>query len=420
MADATATGTMDATSSSGSVESTSIVPTSSDSVIKDSLTSSAVGQTSLQTSSDVPLTDSTQFPMQHATQMLPGNQVPMATTDPVSFTSDEVQGQTLQSQLQSGNIQSSQSLLPSSSTVNDISASDTLNSVQDTQSVIPTKSSDSQSVSTDVTKSSTVSDKTVSSVLADDETKNSNGDKSVLGVTKTLAGSVKPTDSVLPPVTSADTVDILPSSSESSTVMTGAVYSTNTPTTFSSAAQSLDTMSLKTTEAVPFPPTGKPMVPEASADSTILGGGLSDNIIYIGVPLCGLGILILLILCIICIRRRKSKAKGSPAKNRVQDLWVNNARQDIPLTSPSSVPEQNGGEAVLPDDIGCTTYEAVFDYKGELSTHLQLKQGDLVRVHRKEAAGWWRGTVGDQTGWFPSNYVQAAPPGKILLLYHFI
>ena len=61
---------------------------------------------------------------------------------------------------------------------------------------------------------------------------------------------------------------------------------------------------------------------------------------------------------------------------------------------------------------GCTTYEAVFDYKGELSTHLQLKQGDLVRVHRKEAAGWWRGTVGDQTGWFPSNYVQAAPPGK--------
>lgn len=65
---------------------------------------------------------------------------------------------------------------------------------------------------------------------------------------------------------------------------------------------------------------------------------------------------------------------------------------------------------------GCTTYEAVFDYKGELSTHLQLKQGDLVRVHRKEAAGWWRGTVEDQTGWFPSNYVQPAPPGIVFFL----
>ncbi|XP_060596196.1 uncharacterized protein LOC132750268 isoform X2 [Ruditapes philippinarum] len=354
-----------------------------------SVTSSKVGQTTLQTSSDVPYTDSTQFPMQHPTQMLPSNQIPIATTDPVSATSTEVQGQASQS-IQSGNMQSSLS-----------SVSDTTQMAQDSKSLIPTKSSVDESPAADKNDSVLVSS-------VDDNSKSSSGDinTSKDGVTNSQSDSVSSTDIVAPSTSKAD---ILPSKSESSVVMTGVVYSTNKPTTFSSAAQGLDTMSLKTTEAV-TPPTGKPMVPEASGNSTILGGGLSDNIIYIGVPLCGLGILILLILCIVCIRRKKSKAKGSPAKNRVQDLWVNNSRQDIPLTSRNALPEQNSGEAALQDDIGCTTYEAVFDYKGELSTHLQLKQGDLVRVHRKEAAGWWRGTAGDQTGWFPSNYVQAAPP----------
>lgn len=65
---------------------------------------------------------------------------------------------------------------------------------------------------------------------------------------------------------------------------------------------------------------------------------------------------------------------------------------------------------------GCTSYEAVFDFKAEQSTHLSLKQGDHVRVNRKETAGWWRGTVGDQTGWFPSNYVQPALQGLCFFL----
>lgn len=44
--------------------------------------------------------------------------------------------------------------------------------------------------------------------------------------------------------------------------------------------------------------------------------------------------------------------QGSPAKNRVQDLWVNNSRADVPLTSRSTAPEPNGGEAIVQDDIG--------------------------------------------------------------------
>ena len=62
---------------------------------------------------------------------------------------------------------------------------------------------------------------------------------------------------------------------------------------------------------------------------------------------------------------------------------------------------------------GCVTYEAVFDFPGELDTHLTLRQGDVVHVHRKEDNGWWRGTVADKTGWFPSNYVQAVLHGRL-------
>lgn len=63
---------------------------------------------------------------------------------------------------------------------------------------------------------------------------------------------------------------------------------------------------------------------------------------------------------------------------------------------------------------GCTRYEAVFDFQGSHGNHLSLQQGDIVHVHRKEDTGWWRGTKGDQSGWFPSNYVQSAPQQGIL------
>ena len=38
---------------------------------------------------------------------------------------------------------------------------------------------------------------------------------------------------------------------------------------------------------------------------------------------------------------------------------------------------------------------------------------DVVHVYRKEDNGWWRGTVADKTGWFPSNYVQAILHGRL-------
>ena len=61
----------------------------------------------------------------------------------------------------------------------------------------------------------------------------------------------------------------------------------------------------------------------------------------------------------------------------------------------------------------------MYDFPGELETHLSLHQGDVVNVHRKEDNGWWRGTAGDRTGWFPNSYVQAVLHGSIYILYAF-
>lgn len=41
-----------------------------------------------------------------------------------------------------------------------------------------------------------------------------------------------------------------------------------------------------------------------------------------------------------------------------------------------------------------------------------LRVGDMITVIKKEAGGWWHGTVRGATGWFPSTYVsqEASPP----------
>jgi Rho guanine nucleotide exchange factor 7 len=37
---------------------------------------------------------------------------------------------------------------------------------------------------------------------------------------------------------------------------------------------------------------------------------------------------------------------------------------------------------------------------------LCFKKGDIITITQREDGGWWEGTIGDKTGWFPSNYVK--------------
>lgn len=354
---------------------------------------------------------SSQFAMQHATRALPSNSITMATT---SYTSEDSSvNQNLPDSLQTGHIEKTVSLTPSTS------PDTSLVSIATKSSSVPKSVHPSKSVGGDgavskdlktslsspsyVTEADTVTSKyepSISDTMSATSSQPAGQADSVSMTSSPAVSSYSSGSSAKSPVTS---VDYSATSRD--------LYHTMTPSKTAFSSSVLDSMSFKTTPvaSLSLTPSVKP-VTTASGDSTpLFGGNTNDILLYVAVPACGVGLLIFLIICIVCIRRRKSKKKGSPARHPVQDLWVN-ANAEVPLTPLDHHRDIgiNGGEVLGGHRLsGCVTYEAVYDFPGELETHLTLRRGDVVHVHRKEDNGWWRGTIGDKTGWFPNNYVQA-------------
>lgn len=50
--------------------------------------------------------------------------------------------------------------------------------------------------------------------------------------------------------------------------------------------------------------------------------------------------------------------------------------------------------------------QAEYSFQGENNDELRFKKGDIITVTQREDGGWWEGTLGEVTGWFPSNYVK--------------
>lgn len=50
--------------------------------------------------------------------------------------------------------------------------------------------------------------------------------------------------------------------------------------------------------------------------------------------------------------------------------------------------------------------QAEYSFKGSNNDELCFKKGDIIVVTNREDGGWWEGTLGEKTGWFPSNYVK--------------
>ncbi|XP_068620919.1 rho guanine nucleotide exchange factor 7 isoform X2 [Battus philenor] len=59
--------------------------------------------------------------------------------------------------------------------------------------------------------------------------------------------------------------------------------------------------------------------------------------------------------------------------------------------------------------------KAIYSFKGKNNDELCFKKGDIITVTQREEGGWWEGTLGETTGWFPSNYVTEYkdPPGSL-------
>ena len=48
---------------------------------------------------------------------------------------------------------------------------------------------------------------------------------------------------------------------------------------------------------------------------------------------------------------------------------------------------------------------ALYDYESQDNSALSFHRGDIIEVLSQQPSGWWDGLLGDERGWFPSNYV---------------
>lgn len=53
---------------------------------------------------------------------------------------------------------------------------------------------------------------------------------------------------------------------------------------------------------------------------------------------------------------------------------------------------------------------AKFNFQQTNEDELSFTKGDVIHVTRVEDGGWWEGSLGSRTGWFPSNYVREVKP----------
>lgn len=66
------------------------------------------------------------------------------------------------------------------------------------------------------------------------------------------------------------------------------------------------------------------------------------------------------------------------------------------------------------------TVQAEYSFQRQNNDELQFKKGDVITVTQCEDGGWWEGTLGDMTGWFPSNYVKEYKGSMSLYFLFFV
>ena len=70
-------------------------------------------------------------------------------------------------------------------------------------------------------------------------------------------------------------------------------------------------------------------------------------------------------------------------------------------------PAAASSATTAPASAETNNYVALFAYLSEEPGDLQFEAGEQIEVIKKESE-WWTGKIGDRTGVFPYNYVEAA------------
>ena len=76
-------------------------------------------------------------------------------------------------------------------------------------------------------------------------------------------------------------------------------------------------------------------------------------------------------------------------------------------TTSTLVSDSPSQSSRMDDQQFITTFfcRAKYDYQSADEASLSFRRGDIIEVLTRLETGWWDGLLGEERGWFPSNYV---------------
>lgn len=80
----------------------------------------------------------------------------------------------------------------------------------------------------------------------------------------------------------------------------------------------------------------------------------------------------------------------------------------IAVIIPDTIPMIRSPPNQGPDDLFTSLFcRALYDFKDPSleNSVLSFRQNDIIEVLTQKSSGWWDGLLGDERGWFPSNYI---------------
>ncbi|RDB17922.1 Cell division control protein 25 [Hypsizygus marmoreus] len=68
--------------------------------------------------------------------------------------------------------------------------------------------------------------------------------------------------------------------------------------------------------------------------------------------------------------------------------------------------QQQQDQGLLEEPFTTLFCRALYDYNAQDASALSFRRDDIIEVLTQQPSGWWDGLLGDERGWFPSNYVE--------------
>ena len=69
------------------------------------------------------------------------------------------------------------------------------------------------------------------------------------------------------------------------------------------------------------------------------------------------------------------------------------------------LPEQQAQQLEEEQHFHTSFCRALYDYEAQDPSALSFRRDDIIEILTRQPSGWWDGLLGEERGWFPSNYV---------------